>query len=124
MEWKWNFDSLPEWWGYLCKALRCFARSVFKLVYSFVGGVASILYYLFKVIAAFCKREFVASLIVGVIIVGMSVGWISTYTSSKVAMKTAEFQRDSIGYKLDKMLNAYEGASLIIVDNDTLYNGQ
>ena len=124
MEGKWIFDNFSEWLGYLCKALRCFARSVFRLIYSIIGGIASLVYYLFKVIAAFCKREFVASMIVGLIIVGLCVGWISTYTSGKVAMKTAEFQRDSIGYKLDKMLNAYEGASLIIVDNDTLYNAK
>lgn len=121
---KWNFDSLSEWFGYLCKAIRCFLRGVFKLIYSFIGGIASIMYYLFKVVASFCKREFIASIIIGLMLIGLSVGWISTYTSGKVAMKTVEFQRDSIGYKLDKMMQVYEGSALVIVDNDTLYNAK
>ena len=121
---KWIFDSFAEWCNYLGKACLVFLKGIFKLVYSFLGGVASFVWWLYRVIAAFCRRELVASMIVGLMLVILSFGWVSTYMNGKVAVRTAEFQRDSLGYRLDKMMQAYEGASLVVVDNDTLYNGQ
>ena len=118
------FDSFAGWYGYLWKACKTFVKGLLKIVYSLFGGVASVFVWLYGLIAAFCKREFVASVIIGAVIVALSLGWVSTYMNGRVAVKTAEYQRDSIGHRLDKMMQAYDSATLIVVDNDTLYNAK
>ena len=120
---KYLFDSFAGWYGYLWRSCKALVASLLKILYSIVGGLASVIVCIYKIVAAFCRREFVASLIIGVIILFLSFGWMTSYMNGKVATRTAEYQRDSIGYKLDKMMQAYEGSSMVVIDNDTIRYG-
>lgn len=73
-----------------------------------------------KQIEAFCKRETIAATIIGIIITFLVFGWVSTFMKLRAKVMTAEYQRDSIGYTLDKYLQAFDSTSTIIVDNDTI----
>jgi hypothetical protein len=124
METKFIFESFKEWYTYLWKACKHFAKGIFRIVYSLIMGIASILVWVAKLIGAFCKRETTASIILFSLIFILSIGWLSTYMNGKVATKTALYQRDSISLKLDKYLQAYESSEDIIVGGDTIRYGK
>lgn len=67
-----------------------------------VFGIISFLVWIGKQIEAFCKREFVASLIIGVLFVLLVAGWLTTFLSERVHRVNAEMQRDSISYELSR----------------------
>ena len=90
---------------------------------SIVFGVISLLIYCGKQIEAFCVREKVAAAIIAVVFFVLVLGWISTYMNGRIATKTAEYQRDSIGYKLDKYMQGFDSSSTIVVDKDTIRYG-
>jgi hypothetical protein len=83
-------------------------------------GFVSIFAYIGRKIEAFCRREPVAALIITITFAIMSLGWISTFMEGRMRIKTAEYQRDSIGYKLDKYLQCYDSSATIVIENDTI----
>ena len=124
METKFIFETFKDWYTYLWKACKHFGKGIFRIVYSLVMGVVSILAWVAKLVAAFCRRETTASIILFSLIFILAFGWLSTYMNGKVATRTALYQRDSISLKLDKYLQAYESSEDIIVGGDTIRYGK
>jgi hypothetical protein len=124
MKGKWIFDSFAEWRGYLRRACWGLAKGLMRLVYAIVIGLVSLIVFCGKQVEAFCRRETVASLIIGFVLVLLVSGWVFTFVNGRMETRTAEHQRDSIGYKLDKMMQAYDGSAMVIVDNDTISYGE
>ena len=124
MEKKWIFETFRDWYTYLWKAVKTFVVGFVKILYSFLMGIVSVFVYCGKQIEAFCRRETVAAVIVGVVIAMLILGWVFTFVKGRVAQKTAEHQRDSISYCLSKYMQAYDSTSVIVIDQDTIYNGR
>lgn len=124
METKFIFESFKEWYTYLWKACKHFAKGIFRIVYSLIMGIVSVLAWVTRLIAAFCRRETTASVILFSLIFVLGFGWLSTYMNGKVATRTALYQRDSISLKLDKYLQAYDSSQDIIVGGDTIRYGE
>ena len=124
MEKKWIFETFRDWYTYLWKACRRFIKGFLMILWSLLMGIVSVLVYCGKQIEAFCRRETVAAVIVGSVIVLLILGWVFTFVNGRVAQKTAEHQRDSISYCLSKYMQAYDSTSVIVVDQDTIYNGR
>lgn len=103
--------------------LERFAWGLWRMITGIFFGIISILVYCGKQIEAFCKREPIASLIIAVVVIGLSAGWIVTSVNGSVKLRTAEYQRDSIGYTLDKYLQAYDSTDIIVVNGDTIQKG-
>lgn len=114
------FDSLHQWKVCFLAGLGKAGWGIWRILTCIIGGVISILIFCGKEIEAFCRREPIAAMIVSVTIVALTAGWIMTFVHGRVAVKTAEYQRDSIGYKLDKYMQAYDSTSTIVIDNDTI----
>lgn len=96
------FDNFRQWrvclWSGVCKA----AWGLLRILTCIIFGIVSIIAYCFKQICAFCKREFVASLIIVVLFVLLSAGWLATFMSERTHRVAAEMQRDSISYELSR----------------------
>ena len=97
------FDNFRQWrvclWSGVCKA----AWGLWRIVTCFLFGVVSVFVFCFKQIGAFCKREFVASLIIGVIGVVLFVSFGLTFVQERKARLSAEMQRDSVSYELSRI---------------------
>jgi hypothetical protein len=104
------FDDFRQWriclWSGVCKA----AWGLLRIVTCILFGIASVFVYIFRQIGAFCKREFVASLIIGVLFILLVVGWLTTFMSERAHRVNAEMQRDSIAvqYQNFKEKHGYE----------------
>jgi len=96
------FDSFRQWrvclWAGVCK----FLWGLWRIISCLLFGIISFLVLIFKQIGAFCKREFVASLIIGVLFILLVVGWLTTFISERAHRVDAEMQRDSISYELSR----------------------
>lgn len=97
------FDDFRQWrvclWSGVCKFLWGFLRIISCLLF----GIISFLVWIGKQIEAFCKREFVASLIIGVIAVAFIVSFGITFVKERKARVNAEMQRDRLSYELDSV---------------------
>ena len=104
------FDDFRQWrvclWSGVCKFLWGLLRIISCLLF----GIISFLVWIGKQIEAFCKREFVASLIIGVLFVFLLAGWLNTFMSERARRVNAEMQRDSISlqYQNFKEKRGYE----------------
>lgn len=114
------FDNWHQWSVCFLSGCKSAAWGLWRIFTCIIFGIASVFVYIGKQIEAFCRREPIAAFIIGIVISLMAFGWISTFMESRVRIKTAEYQRDSIGYKLDKYLQAYDSTATIIIDNDTI----
>ena len=120
---KFIFDTFKEWDTYAWSACKHLAKGVARILFALFFGMVSIFVFCGKQIEAFCRREPVASGLVGMLTLLLIVGWIATYVNGRAATKTAEFQRDSIGYKLDKYMQAYDTSEAVVIENDTIRYG-
>jgi hypothetical protein len=95
------FDDVRQWriclWSGVCKA----AWGVYRILTCILFGIASVFVWIGKQIGAFCKREFLASLIIGTLIALICVGWFGTFVMERAARVDAEMQRDKLRYELD-----------------------
>ena len=97
------FDDFRQWrvclWSGVCK----FLWGLLRIISCMLFGIISFLVWIGKQIEAFCKREFVASLIIGVIAVAFIVSFGITFVKERKARVDAEMQRDRLSYKLDSV---------------------
>ena len=98
------FDDFRQWrvclWSGVCKA----AWGLLRIVTCILFGRVSVFVYIFRQIGAFCKREFLASLIIGTLIGIICVGWIFTFVNERKHRVDAEMQRDRLRYELDSTI--------------------
>ena len=96
------FDDFRQWrvclWAGVCK----FLWGLWRIISCLLFGIISILVWIGKQIEAFCKRELVASLVIGVLFVFLLAGWLTTFMSERAHRVNAEMQRDSIIYELSR----------------------
>jgi len=114
------FDSWHQWKVCFLSGCKNAAWGLWRIISCLLFGVVTIIVCCGKQIEAFCRREMIAAFIIGIIILFLVFGWISTFVQMRVSVMTAEHQRDSIGYTLDKYMQAFDSTSTIIVDNDTI----
>ena len=114
------FENWHQWKVCFLSGIRKASWGIWRIVTCILYGILSVLYFVFRQICAFCRRESIAAAIIGVVFFVMSVGWISTFMDGRVKVRNAEYQRDSMSIKLDKYLQAYESSATIIIDNDTI----
>ena len=119
MEKKWIFETFEQWYTYLWKAVKTFVMGFVKIIYSIVVGIVSVIVWVGKLIEAFCRREPIAALIVGLLMVLLILGWVTTFVKGRAETKTAEYQRDSIGYVLDKYIE-----SGLVAEKDSMGHGE
>lgn len=99
------FDDFRQWrvclWAGVCK----FLWGLWRIISCLLFGIISFLVWIGKQIEAFCKREFIASLIIGVLFVLLVAGWLTTFMSERAHRVNAEMQRDSISYELSRYVD-------------------
>ena len=95
------FESWHQWrvclWAGVCKM----SWGIMRITTCIIFGIISIFVYVYKEVAKFCQREFIASFIVGIIVILLCFGWFSTFINERAARVSAEMQRDSLSLKLD-----------------------
>ena len=114
------FSSWHQWKVCFISGCKNAGWGIWRIITCMLFGIVSILIWCGKQIEAFCKRETIAAVIISILIIALSFGWISTFMQMRVSVMTAEHQRDSIGYTLDKYMQAFDSTSTIIVDKDTI----
>lgn len=111
------FTSFRSWRVCMMAGIRKFLWGSARIATCIVFGILSIFAWIGRLISDFASREKVAAAIIGILLFILSFGWITTYVSTKTQLTTAEYQRDSIGYVLDRYMQAYDS---VIVDGDTI----
>ena len=100
------------------------AKSTFfglwQIISAIALGIVSLLAYAGRQINAFCRRETIAAAIVGSLIVILTTTLIATFVTERTARVTAEHQRDSIAYKMELYMQAYDTTQAVIVNGDTI----
>ncbi len=98
--------SWEDWRIFAEISFRSFYIGIARPVWLVVTGIVSFLYYLYTLVRDFTKREFVASLVIGILLCLIGVGWLATFVSERKHRVDAEMQRDRLRYELDstKML--------------------
>lgn len=94
---------LKDWQGCIKSAIAGIARNVWALFYTLVLGLFSLIMWLIISVEDFCRREPKAALIMGIIIVFLSVGWIMSYVDGRAQLLTAQYERDSVSIVLDRL---------------------
>lgn len=115
------FDSLHQWKVCFLSGCRNAGWGIWRIVTCIIFGIVSLCKYLFERLAAAVSKYPKAAIVIFAIVT--SVTYTLTFVSGRTKLKTAEYQRDSIGYRLDKYLQAYDTTSTIIVGNDTIRRG-
>ena len=95
--------SLRDWQGCIKSAIAGIARNVWALFYTLALGLFSLIIWLIVSVEDFCRREPKAALIMGIIIVFLSVGWILCYVDGRAQLLTAQYERDSVSIMLDRI---------------------
>lgn len=114
------YDDLKQWRVCMKAGLREFSWGLWTITKGIVFGFLSVLRWVGRLIEAFCRRESIAAAIIATLIVVLVFGWTTTYLTTKTRLTTAEYERDSIAYTLDKYMQAYDS---VVIDGDTVkYN--
>lgn len=111
------YDDLRQWRVCMKSGIKEFLWGAKTILMGILFGLLSVFRWIGRLIAAFCRREKVAASIISVLLVVLSFGWLSTFIQARTRLTTAEYQRDSIGYVLDRYMQAYDS---VVVDGDTL----
>ena len=128
---EWIYYSRAEWWHAACSAIgscgahlwRALGR-LLQFILTVILGVASIIAYANRQLCAFCRREMVASIIIGAAFVLMGFGWLSTYIQARSREVGAQHRADSLAYTLSKYMQAFDSTQTIVVDGDTIQLGR
>ena len=115
------FDSFHQWKVCFLSGCRKAGWGIWRIATCIVFGIVSLCKYLFEKLAAAVSRYPKSAIVIFAVITFIISMLI--FVSGRMKLKTAEYQRDSIGYCLDKYLQAYDTESAIIVGNDTIRRG-
>ena len=103
-------NSFGEWLESAKVGLKAFAIGLLRLLLIPVSGIASAAVWLGRKVDAFVRREPVASCIVALVVLLLSLGWFTTFASERSRAKIAEHQRDSLSLELSRITETYEYA--------------
>lgn len=115
------FDDVRQWrvclWSGVCKA----AWGLWRIVSCLLFGLLSVFWWIGKQMSAFCKREFVASLIIAVVLLSVVFGWLTTFINERTMRVAAEHERDSVAYVFRKKMEIYEPyREEVLLSGDTI----
>jgi uncharacterized protein YacL len=102
------FKTFKSWKTYFLSSCKSVLIGLVRIVWSFILGIASIAVAIWKTVKAFCQREFVASLVIGAMFVAMVALWVATFVNERAHRVSAEMQRDSISYQLQRYTGTME----------------
>ena len=102
----------------MMSGLKKFGWGFMRIVSCIILGVLSVIRWLWRLLVKAVSCYPVVAIIVAV--VTCAVVFLVTYTSSRVKIKTAEYQRDSVSYELTKFTQAYEQGDSVFIGNDTI----
>lgn len=114
------FDNWHQWKVCFLSGCRNAAWGLWRIISCILFGIVTVMVWCGKQIEAFCKRETIAATIISIVITFLVFGWVSTFMKLRANVMTAEHQRDSIGYTLDKYMQAFEPNAVLVVNNDTI----
>lgn len=113
------FYGLGDWLSYAKKAVTRFAIGLLMIVYAVIMGVVTIFYNVFLIAKRFVLKYPVH--VLSFLCVTLCVLLLFNFVSYSKRIKTYEYQRDSIGYELQKIEQALGGDTIIIgVKNKTV----
>lgn len=115
------FDSFHQWKVCFLSGCRKAGWGIWRIATCIVFGIVSLCKYLFDRLAEEVSNYPKSAIVVFVVVT--SVTYTLTFVSGRIKLKTAEYQRDSIGYCLDKYMQAYDTTSTIVIDCDTIKKG-
>ena len=118
------FETFEEWRTFLWRSVKTCFKGLARIVYALLMGVVSLLVFCGKQIEAFCRRETIAAFIIALVILGMGIGWISTFTHERQATVVAQHRADSISYSLERYLQVYDSSATVVVNGDTVKYGK
>lgn len=110
------FENFRQWriclWAGVCKM----SWGTCRIITCIIFGIVSIFVFCCKEVEKFGRREPVASLIIVLVVVFLSFGWIVTFVRERAARTNAESQRDVMSMKLDSA----KQCSIIKIDKEQL----
>ena len=110
MKWYYTFK---EWRHLLSDSLYTFVKGLLMLIWLVISALTSIVIYAYQKTLAFCRREFLPSMIIFFIGLLLILCWCLTFACERAHRKTAEYQRDSVSYVLSKITQAYDKSDTI-----------
>lgn len=128
---KWVYYNWAEWWQAVRTAVRSCCSHIWRAAWGLllflliiILGLTSTVAYAYRQVCAFCRREAVASLIVGFVFTLMTFGWLATFIHARSMEVSAQHRADSLSYTLSKFLQAFDSTQTIVVDGDTIQSGR
>lgn len=115
------FETRKDWWTYTYKSTSGLVVSVFRLLWSVINGLLSLLVWLWRLLVRFVGRN--PDIALGAFIVIAVVVWLLTFVGMRARAVGAEHQRDSISYELSKFTQMYDSTEYhesVIIDGDTI----
>ena len=106
------FVGWHDWLSYTENAVYGLVIGLFSLMYAIFIGVVSVIYNVLLSIRRFVLKHKVFSL--SLLCVVLSFCWFFTFVSMTNKIRICESQRDSVGYELIKLEQAFEGDTIII----------
>lgn len=114
------FDSWHQWTVCMKAGYKSLAWGLWRIVTGIILGVLSVLRYVGVQISKFSFREPLATLIIVIIFFVLGCGWLISFTTGRVALKRAQWERDSISLRLDRYMQAFDTSDIVIVRGDTI----
>ena len=106
------FGGWHSWLSYTKNAFIWLLKAVFGILYAVVFGLVSLMYYGVVGFLRLCKRHPVPFLVA--LAIFLFLFWLVTYMNLSMRAKTYEHQRDSIGYEMMKIEQAFNGDTIIV----------
>lgn len=106
------FGGWNSWLSYARNDVTRLFKAIFGLFYAVVFGLVSLVYHGIMGFVRLCKRYPVFFLTLLAIVLFML--WLVTYMNLSMRAKTFEHQRDSIGYEMMKIEQAFNGDTIIV----------
>lgn len=93
------YTSFKEWFEDAIQARKMICWASYLCVNAILSAVVSSIYYIWRAIRDFYKREPIAFFIVFAVVVILSYGWLITYVQMRGKVVRAQDMLDSISYK-------------------------
>lgn len=106
------FSGWDSWLSYARNDVTRLFKAIFGLFYAIVFGLMSLVYHGIMGFVRLYRRYPVFFLTLLAIVLFML--WLVTYMNLSMRAKTFEHQRDSIGYEMMKIEQAFNGDTIIV----------
>lgn len=112
------FDSFKQWRICMGAAVIKLSWGLSRVMLYAVTGVAIVLRWLWRLLVegvkSFPETAIVVSLLVCLFV------WAFTFTDGRARVATAEYQRDSLSYKLHQLMHIEDKGEEVVIGDDTI----